>query len=153
MVNGSVYPKFFDMKSRSLLFTVLVFWGLGIAPIVAQNLTEKTLVKSFNLNGRNVLKVDFSQAIDVKKWNEPTVRIEMNIAVENMNEATFKSLIVAGRYNVQPTFDNAMMTLSNLPLQKSIKFNNTELKETIRYTLFVPQDLEVLTKAMEMKVE
>ncbi len=141
------------MKSSSLFLTIMVFWGLGIVPMLAQNRLEKTLVKSFNLNGKMLIKADLPNVADVKTWNEPIARIEMVIAVENMNEAMLKSLIAAGRYNVVTTYDASQMLLNAPAMQRNVKFNGQEVKEIIKYTLFVPNDVAVTQGNAVAKVQ
>jgi hypothetical protein len=130
------------MKSKILL-TIIMFWSLSIVPMLAQNNIEKTLVKSFNLNGKTMIKVDLPNVVEVKTWNDPIARIEMNIAVENIGEPMLKSLIVAGRYNISTTYDANQMLLSSPAMQRTVKVNGQEIKETVRYTLFVPSDVAV----------
>jgi hypothetical protein len=67
----------------------------------------------------------------------------MNIAVENIGEPMLKSLIVAGRYNISTTYDANQMLLSSPAMQRTVKVNGQEIKETVRYTLFVPSDVAV----------
>lgn len=126
------------MRAQILQCLFIVCWGFGISPSLAQTSVEKTLVKSFNLNGRSTVKVELPTVVDVKKWNEPTARIEMVIAVENMSEPMLKSLITAGRYNVNSNYSPSQMILSAPAMQKTIKFNGQDIKELVRYTLYVP---------------
>jgi hypothetical protein len=131
------------MKAFNSILVVIVFWSMAIVPAICQNTLEKTLVKSFSLNGKTILKVDLPSVADVKTWNEPTARIEMVVAVENMSEAMLKSLIVAGRYNVMNQYEATHMTLNAPAMQRTIKLNGQEIKETVRYTLYVPSDVVI----------
>lgn len=126
------------MKSRSIFICILAIWGLFFSPIFAQNPLEKTLVKSFNLNGKTALKLELPTAVEVKHWNDHTARIEIVIATENISETMLKSLIVAGRYNIVNTFTTNEMVLASPAIQKTVKVNGQEIKEMVRYTLFVP---------------
>lgn len=142
--------NFHIMKVLNSLLAVIIFCIMGINPLIAQNVIEKTLVKSFNLNGKTILKVDLPSVADIKTWNEPTARIEIVVAVENMNEAMLKSLIVAGRYNVNNLYANNQMQLNAPAMQRTIKLNGQEIKEIVRYTLYVPNDI-VITQAGSTK--
>ena len=55
-----------------------------------------------------------------------------------------KSLIVAGRYNVNSQYEPTIMTLNAPAMQRTIKLNSgQEIKETVRYTLYVPNDVAI----------
>jgi hypothetical protein len=131
------------MNSRSIIAYLFAFWGLFLSPLLAQNPLEKTLVKSFNLNGKTVVKLELPTAVEVKRWNDPTARIEITIATENVSETMLKSLIVAGRYNIINHFTPTEMILTSPALQKTVKVNGQEIKEVVRYTLYVPNDVAV----------
>jgi hypothetical protein len=132
------------MKTLNSFLAIIVFWSMVITPSISQNTLEKTLVKSFSLNGKTIIKVDLPSVADVKIWNEPTARIEMVVAVENMSEAMLKSLIVAGRYNVNSQYEPNQMLLNAPAMQRTIKLNNgQEIKENVRYTLYVPNDVAI----------
>lgn len=131
------------MKSQSIIICFFAFWGLFLSQSFAQNPLEKTLVKSFNLNGKTTLKLELPTAVEVKYWNDPTARIEIVIATENISETMLKSLIVAGRYNIASTSNNNEMILSSPALQKTVKVNGQEIKEVVRYTLYVPNGVAV----------
>ena len=130
------------MKTLKLFTFCLMI--LVIAPIIsqAQNNIEKTLSKSFNLQGKTELRIDMAN-VEVKTWNEPIARIEISIACENVSEAMLKSLITAGRYNVQSTVENESLVLSAPSMQKTVKLNGQELKENVKYVLNVPKDVNV----------
>ena len=41
--------------------------------------TEKTLVKTFNLQGNTSVALDFNGNVEVQEWGESTLRVHMNI--------------------------------------------------------------------------
>jgi hypothetical protein len=130
---------------KTIKFFTFCLMILVITPIIsqAQNNIEKTLSKSFNLQGKTTLRIDIAN-VEVKTWNEPIARIEMTIACENMSEAMLKSLITAGRYNVQSAVETEILVLNAPGMQKTVKLNGQELKETIKYVLNVPKDVNVI---------
>ncbi len=126
-------------------YTFLSFFGIILlfVPILnAQNNIEKTLSKSFNLQGKHQLRIEMSN-VEIRTWNEPIARIEMTIACENVSEAMFKSLITAGRYNVISNAENDKIVFTAPAMQKTVKLNGQELKETVKYILNVPKDANV----------
>lgn len=132
------------MKSRGLVFCLLAIWGLILSPTFAQNPLEKTLVKSFNLNSKSAVKIDLPMPVEIKRWNDPIARVEIVIATENVSETMLKSLIVSGRYNIATSYSPNEMILTSPSLQKTVKVNGQEIKELIRYTLYVPNDIAVI---------
>lgn len=138
---------------KTIKFFAFCLTILVINPIIlqAQNNIEKTLSKSFNLQGKSTLRIDIAN-VEVKTWNEPIARIEMTITCENMSEAMLKSLITAGRYNVQSTIENEILVLNAPGMQKTVKLNGQELKETIKYVINVPKDVNVINTNSASKV-
>ncbi len=129
------------MKTHTFFTTILMI-ATSISLLNAQNVTEKTLCKSFNLQGKQQLRVEFAN-VEIRTWNEPTARIEMTITCENVSEAMLKSLITAGRYNVLSNADNESLVLSAPAMQKTVKLNGQDLKENVKYVLNVPKEIAV----------
>ena len=124
---------------------VLAFFAISQV-LYAQTTTEKTLVKSFNLQGKHQLIIDLSNGpVHVVEWDNDIARIEMGIAMET-NENTLKSLIAVGRYNMVSTNDGETITISSPGLLRSMKMKGVEVKETISYQVSVPKGTSVKVK-------
>ena len=107
---------------------------------------EKTLVKSFNLQDMDVVVLDVKGDIDVQQWNNKTLRVQMTISVENVKEATLKSLVVAKRYNLISKITDEEYLISIPGLQREVTIGGEQLKESISYIVYVPENVFVKLK-------
>ena len=132
------------MKNRmSFLLLPLL---LAVVPSKAQQ-AEKTLVKSFNLNGQTTILMDVDGLVTVTTWNEPQMRIQMTITLQNGSETMLKSLVTAGRYNLDSKEVNGIYTIVAPGLERQIKLGSGQpLGEQITYTVLAPKDVTVKTR-------
>jgi hypothetical protein len=129
-------------------FPILLVFLVLLSPMLTtaqQTMGEKVLVKSFNPQGKNVVLLDLSKDnVQVVRSEAGLVRVEMTIALANTNEATLQSLIVAGRYNLLADGNNNdALSISAPGLQHTVKLKGQDLKETIRYQVTVPKNMEL----------
>lgn len=105
--------------------------------------TEKTLVRAFNLQGKNSVVLDLKGDIEVENWSKDYLRIQMTTNLENGSSAMLKSLIMAGRYNLKgrSTTDGFEITMPNI--EKTIKVKGQELVERCSYIIFAPKNVSV----------
>lgn len=105
--------------------------------------TEKTLVKSFNLKGNQVVELKLSGDIAVQEWNNDILRIQMVINLPNGNNAMLKSLIQAGRYSLKGVDTEEYYRVDAPNLQKKISVRGQELREHISYIVYAPTNVSV----------
>lgn len=127
------------MSKRMLSLAVLLTFAFGA---FAQT-TEKTFTKSFNTEGKTRIKLDLPGTIDLKVWNNPTIRMEIIVNLPSGNVSMLDQLANVGRYNLnaQATDDALIITAPNLA--KVVRIKGEELKEDVSYIIFVPKDLQV----------
>ena len=131
------------MANKSIIIVALFSFSTLLQ---AQQNCEKTLVKSFDIQGKTTVFLDFeSQSVKVVEWDSNTARVEMTIAFEG-NENTLKSLITVGRYNMVSTSNADVFTIGQPGLQRSVKVKGTEVKENISYHVSVPKGTKVKVK-------
>lgn len=135
------------MKTRmSFLLLPLL---LTVAPIQAQH-AEKTLVKSFNLSGQSAVFLDLAGEVKVTTWKEPQMRIQMTITLQNGSETMLKSLVTAGRYNLNTKSENGKSSIVAPGLEKQIKLGNGQLLgEQVTYEVFAPENLTISIREVE----
>jgi len=122
---------------------------LSVAPTQAQQ-AEKTLVKSFNLNGQSTIFLDLDGVVNVTTWSEPQMRIQMNISLQNGNENMLKSLVTAGRYNLNTKEENGTFSIVAPGLERQIKLGSGQsLGEQISYEVFAPKGVTITTRSQE----
>lgn len=87
----------------SVFFQILTILVFANQNIFAQQST-KTLVQSFEIKDISEVTIDIPNVtVEVKEWNNLSeMRIHMEVSA-NMPETTFKSIVMAGRYNIVNT--------------------------------------------------
>lgn len=104
---------------------------------------EKTLVKSFNLQGNQVVVLDLEGAIEVKTWSNDIMRVQMTISHKNTSEAILKSLIKAGRYNLKSEIEEDGLKVTAPGLQREVTIRGKLLDDSVSYVVFAPENVLV----------
>ena len=128
------------MKSLKAFLTIFT---LIFAIAIASSQSEKTLVKSFNLKGMQVVVLDLDGEIEVKEWNKPIMRIQLTIVIEKGHESTLKSLVRAGRYNLYSKVTDEDFEIFAPGTKKEMKISGQDLNENITYTVYAPENVIV----------
>ena len=130
-------------KIIPLLVVVFFFYS---APITYAQQVEKTLVKSFNLHGHQVVEAALPGAIEVKTWKNNTMRVQMVVGLANGSVNMLKSLVQVGRYNLNGTDDEEQFTISAPSLEKEVKLKNGILQEQVSFLIFAPENVVIKQK-------
>lgn len=129
---------------------LLTFITLILATSFTYGQTEKTVVKTFNLQGSTSVVLDLNGDVEVQEWSESTLRIHMNIKLENSNVHMLKYLLTQGRYNLKLDNTDAGVMITSPGRDKDVVINKEgdTLSETVTYTVFVPQNVstEIMNK-------
>ncbi|MFT4663796.1 MAG: Flp pilus assembly secretin CpaC [Polaribacter sp.] len=128
---------------KDLKAPISLFLCLAMCLTVFAQSVERTLVKSFNLKGNTSLVLDLEGDVDVQHWNNDLVRVQISIKVENVSDAILKSLIVAGRYNLNSTEGENGFVINAPSLEKEVKLRGQLLKEHLSYTIYAPESVSV----------
>ena len=116
--------------------------------VFAQNV-EKTLVKSFNLKGKQTVVMNVEGNVDIQKWNKDIMRVQMSIELSNGTNSMLKSLVQARRYNIVSAVDGEALNIQVPGLSKTVTVGGQTLTEIITYTVFAPKDVEVKLSSTE----
>ncbi|MBK8193613.1 MAG: hypothetical protein IPK76_10550 [Lewinellaceae bacterium] len=116
---------------------------LALALSATAQSVEKTFSKSFNTDGKGTISLDLPGAIDLKVWDNPTIRISITISIPSGSEAMLGELANVGRYNLISKSAGDVLTIASPNTQKQIRIKGEELRETITYVVFVPKDLTI----------
>lgn len=129
---------------------LLTFITLILATSFTYGQTEKTVVKTFNLQGSTSVVLDLNGDVEVQEWSESTLRIHMNIKLENSNVHMLKYLLTQGRYNLKLDNTDTGVVITSPGRDKDVVINKEgdTLSETVTYTVFVPQNVstEIMNK-------
>ncbi len=124
----------------------IVFLALCLAGLVSIALAQtgvKTFTKSFNAEGVSKIKLDLPGAVDLKIWSQPTVRVEIHVALPSSNTSTVEQLAKVGRYDLKGDLVSNLLVITAPNLQRVVKIKGEEVRETVTYVVFIPRDIEV----------
>ncbi len=126
---------------KNIILLALMF----VASFSVAQQTQKTLLKTLNIQEYKQLVLDLGGEINVERWNNPSVRVQMQITYHNANIHVMKYLISKGRYDIktEPTVDGLSIshtkTLKDIPISKEGKI----LQEDVIYTLYIPNNITI----------
>ena len=110
----------------------------------AQSSVGKTFSKTFNTEDKGTIKLDLPGNVDLKIWNNPTIRIEIGISLANGNNSMVNELANVGRYNISSLAEGDVLHILMPNIQKQIKVKGEVLRENLTYTVFAPKDLKII---------
>lgn len=130
------------------LFTFII---IILATSITYGQTEKTVVKTFNLQGNSSVVLNLNGAVEIKEWSESTLRVHMNIKLNNSNVHMLKYLLTQGRYNLKLENTSRGLVLTSPGREQDVVINKNGdiLSETVNYTVFVPHNVttEIINKS------
>jgi hypothetical protein len=129
------------MMSSRLLMLLLVLWG-STAGLLGQSI-EKTLVRSFNLQGASDVTLQLQGPVEVKTWSQDILRVQMTVRLDRGSEAMLRSLVQAGRYNLHGVPAEDAFTIEAPGLSRDVLFNGQQLAENISFTVFAPEEVQI----------
>ncbi|MEO1517815.1 MAG: hypothetical protein AAFV95_22535 [Bacteroidota bacterium] len=129
------------MKSFKTLFTAILI--ALISQTAFAQVAEKTLVKSFNLKGQQLVVLNLEGDVQVQEWNNDIMRIQMGISIPNVHTTTLKSLVQAGRYHLRSKVEEDSYLVYAPGLEKEVKIRGQKLNEKITYTVYAPRNVLV----------
>jgi hypothetical protein len=102
---------------------------------------EKTLVKSFNLEGKTAVALEVPGPVEVQTWSHNYLRVQMQITLDNGNEAIFKSLVQAGRYNLRLELNEERGIIRAPAMAREVQIGGQPLGEQISLLIFAPDNV------------
>ncbi len=127
------------MKTHSTLLIVLL---AAAVPLSGQT-AAKTFNKTFNTDGQGTITLDLPGTIDLKVWDNSTVRIEISVSLPSGNNAMLNELATVGRYNLvaKSTINQLLITAPNMA--KQVRVKGETIRESLTFVVFVPKDLKI----------
>lgn len=127
-------------KSNIYTSTLTILLLFATTTLIGQQV-EKTLVKSFNLNGMQTVSLNIDAPVEVVDWDQPFLRVQMHIELDRGSEALLKSLVRAGRYNLtaEETEDTYGIVAPNLG--REIKIGGHPLNDRISFVIKKPRNV------------
>lgn len=116
---------------------------------------SKTFNKSFNTDNRGTIMLDLPGNIDLKVWDNPSIKFEISVTLASGNGAMLNELANIGRYNLVSKSEGDVLVITAPNLQKQLKVKGEVLREVLTFMVFVPKDLKIelphVTAATELK--
>lgn len=129
------------MTNRNAVLLILLL-NLTLQPVIAQN-SGRTFSKNFNTENKGTILLNLPGAIDLKIWDNPTIKIEICVSLPSGNGGMLDGLVTAGRYNMSSKADGDLLSVLMPNMQKQIFVKGEELRETITFVVFMPKNLKV----------
>lgn len=129
------------MKNIIFLFALILVTSSSVA-----QQAQKNLLKTFDLNGQRQVVLNLDGDVNIERWNNGTLRVQMDISYENANVHIMKYMISKGRYNLamSSTADGLVIEHPNTLDPAKISKDGTLLKEAIVYTVVLPKDVKII---------
>lgn len=124
--------------------TILAFLALPMLAFAQAAPVGKTFSKNFNTEDKGTIKLDLPGTVDLKIWNNSTIRVEINVSLANGNNSMVNELATVGRYNMTSDVEGDVLHIQMPNIQKQIRVKGEILRETLSYVVFVPKDLKII---------
>jgi len=121
----------------------LTIFTLIFAITIAISQSEKTLVKSFNLKGMQVVVLDLDGDVEVIEWNNTIMRVQLTIIIDRGNDSMLKNLVRSGRYNLYSKISDEDFKIFAPGMKKIMKVSGQDLNENISYLVYAPENVIV----------
>lgn len=129
-----------NMLNNFGLIALLTFCTVSVSAQVV----SRTFTKAFNLSGINHVQLDLPGNVELKTWDNETIRFEITVQLpDGSNASMVNELASVGRYNLSLTTVNATTSIDAPNLKRQIKVRGKELKENITFLIHVPKNVTV----------
>ena len=136
-------------------YKFLTFLLLALSFATSAQTASKVFNKSFNTDNRGTIVLDLPGTIDLKIWDNPSIKFEIGVTLASGNGSMLNELANIGRYNLVSKSEGDMLTITAPNLQKQLKVKGEALREVLTFVVFVPKDLKIelphVTAAAELK--
>lgn len=124
------------------VYITLFCLGFALASTNGQRLQnfDKSIVKTFN-NTPELVEViaDLDAPTTFVSWDSELIRVQIDISIEQITEATFHEILLSGRYRTVGTRVGNTFTLRTPNLHTNVQLNGQDLSERIHITVSVPR--------------
>ena len=122
------------------IFTLFVLSILFVQTSFGQS--QKTFVKSLSANTSSI-SIDLEGKTEIVEWEESFVRVTTTIELSNFSEEILKRLVSVGRYSVETTTSNGIMTIQMPKLATKVTIRGQALNEILTYEILIPEGMTV----------
>lgn len=130
------------MTTKRIPIALILLTTLTVS-LAAQTTVGKTFTKAFNTDGKGTVRLELPGTIDMKVWDNPSIRFEISVSLPSGNGPMLNELANIGRYNLASNEAGDVLVISAPNLQKQLKVKGVEMKESLNFVVFVPKDMQV----------
>ncbi len=132
------------MTNRTQLTLIL----LSLSFATMAQTASKTFNKSFNTDSRGTIMLDLPGMIDLKVWDNPSIKFEIGVTLPAGNGSALNELANIGRYNLVSKSEGDVLIITAPNLQKQLK-----MKEVLTFVVFVPKNLKIVLPQVTASAE
>lgn len=129
-----------------MLSTLLI--TVGLLALNDDIFFAKSLVKSFQYNGEKNIELDLPGEVSVSEWDEPFIRVQLNIELKQSQKKIFRALLLSGRYSIRSQSEKEVLLL-DLP-KYDLEVAGKKIKDKISYIIYVPRYVKVKNLRQEV---
>lgn len=123
---------------RTILFSILFLSSLSL---FAQS-SEKTFVKSIDLEGKKTVRLLVDGEVKVEEWGSDLMRIELTVGIDHASPSLLKGLARTGRYSLSSTLEAEALLVEAPGLEREVR--GRRLAEKLSFVVKIPQGTKVL---------
>lgn len=127
---------------RLKFFSTLMSLMLLSQSFFAQS-SQRTLVKSFNVQNLDIVTFDIDGQVEIQEWDQPMLRVQMEIKLENGSDKVLRGLIAAKRFDLDSERINGELKIFSDKLAKNVTFRGEEISENVKFVIKAPKGLVV----------
>lgn len=141
------------MRKNNIYYSATTILLLLATTSLTGQQVEKTLVKSFNLNGLQTVSLNVEAPVEVTDWDQPFLRVQMHIELDRGTEALLKSLVRAGRYNLSGKDQEGIYNITAPNLEREVTISGQPLNDRVSFVIMKPKNVVLNTSEAEKTEE
>ncbi|MBV6655875.1 MAG: hypothetical protein KI786_19035 [Mameliella sp.] len=141
------------MRKNNIYYSATTILLLLATTSLTGQQVEKTLVKSFNLNGLQTVSLNVEAPVEVTDWDQPFLRVQMHIELDRGTEALLKSLVRAGRYNLSGKDQEGIYDITAPNLEREVTISGQPLNDRVSFVIMKPKNVVLNTSEAEKTEE
>jgi len=130
--------KLIQMKTLFFAIAFLISMNLSYAQ------SKAVFTQQIAVEGGQDLEMNLKNEYEIKDYLGEEIKIEINIHLPNVGNATLKYLNQIGYFKLCLEQDLDKQILREKACKKSIKVNGKVLKQAVTYTIYVPIGIKIL---------
>ncbi len=138
------------MKTSTFSFSSVILFLLLISnQIWGQNEPILNLVTTLKSEGANQMIFEPKGELEVSFWNKEYLQLSIQIDSSDLRREQIKAMVPLGFFKPKTVLEGTCLVLKMPGIERSTLFNGKEITWKIRYTLLLPNSIQVIRKVNE----